>query len=80
MELLHLSNEKKMIGKERKIKDFITMDTLLNDKLFNEGIKALNREVFPSTSRPNHVRRRSDDVIKRPSTGSSKKKSSVSKR
>ena len=43
MELLHLTNEKKIIGKERKVKDYITMDTLLNDKMFNEGIKALNR-------------------------------------
>lgn len=56
------------------------MDTLLNDKIFNEGIKAFNKEVFPPSARPTHSRRRSDDIIKRPSTGSSKKKNSVNKK
>ena len=79
MEILHLSNEKKMLTKERKVKDFLTMDTLLNDKKLNEGLKALNKEVIP-VQKSMHVRRRSDDVCKRPSTGASKKRSSVSKR
>ena len=80
MEIAHLSNEKKTMAKERKVKDFLTMDTLLNDKRMTEGIKAFNKEGPPLHSKPNHhVRRRSDD-LKRPSTGLPKKKTSVSKR
>ena len=43
MEILHLSNEKKILAKDRRIKDVITMDTLLNDKKLSEGMKALNK-------------------------------------
>ena len=43
MEIMHLSNEKKILAKDRRIKDVITMDTLLNDKKLSEGMKALNK-------------------------------------
>ena len=78
MEILHLSNEKKMIAKEKKVKDFLTMDTLLNDKKLTEGLKAMSKEM--SAFKPTHSRRKSDDVCKRPSTGASKRRGSVSKR
>ena len=41
MEIMHLSNEKKL--KEKKCRDFITMDTLLNDKKIAEGLKAMTK-------------------------------------
>ena len=58
--------------KERRVKDFITMDTLLNDKRVAEGFKALGRDI--GTVRPMHVRRVSDELGKRPSSGVNKKR------
>jgi hypothetical protein len=71
-----------MLTKERKIKDFLTMDTMLNDKKLTEGLKALSKELVPPPppSRLSHARRRSEDVVKRPATGATKRRGSVSKR
>ena len=55
------------------------MDTLLNDKKITEGLKAMTKEMM-SAVKPTHHRRRSDDVCKRPSTGTSRRKGSISKK
>lgn len=79
LELLHLLNEKKILTKDRKVKDIVSMESPFTEKKMPEGLKVLDKGVLSET-KPTHHRRRSDDVCKRPSTGSSKKKTSVTKR
>lgn len=59
--------------------DIVTQEFPFTDRKMPEGLKFIEKGVF-SEAKPTHHRRRSDDVCKRPSTGSSKKKMSISKR
>lgn len=55
------------------------MDTPFKDQKMLDGFKAIAKDIFP-VSKPSHRRRQSDDTCKKPSTGSTKRRMSVSKR
>ena len=76
-EIQHLNNQKKMLVKDKKGKEVITMETQINDNKLNQN----NHKQTGTNAIQKHTRQKSDELTsKRAATAHSRKKSSITKR